>query len=539
MFKNKLKINSTVFVLLLAVFYAAVLNMTSVRHIIEALGEGQNSLLFLVSIPFVLITFIFILLLPFSVKYFEKPFYILLIVTSAIVNYTMFHYGIIFDPDMIENFAATNYAEGSAFFNLSAVLWIGLTGLIPAILIFFIKITHYPLFKDIGQKLVALIIAVAFIGVMSVFVYKDYAAFIRNNSNLRKQTVPYYYVVSTAKYVKRTYFTALQVYREKGLDAEVMRKNRPDVLVVLVGETARGQSYQLGGYERATNVYTKDIPNLTYYQNVTSCGTATAVSLPCMFSMQTKKDYDGTDFKFEDNITDIVNRAGVQSIWIDNNTGSKLVSHNIKTFKTDKGDKTYCNGVDCTDGILVKMLKDRLENLESEDTVIYLHLIGSHGPAYFERYPENHKVFKPDCQRSDIQNCSDEEIRNTYDNTILFTDYVMSELIKTMQAYEDKFDLALFYMSDHGESLGENGIYLHGMPYAIAPEEQTHVPFITWFSDEEILEKGLGMGCLAKRARRDNFSHDYLSHTILGLMDIHTSDYDKTLDVLEPCEANL
>lgn len=535
---KKLSINSTLLVLIQAVFYVSVLNMTLLRYVLEALKGQPESWVFLISIPFVLVTFLFILLLPFSFKYFEKPFYILLIVTSSIVNYTMFHYGTIFDPDMIENFAATNYAEGSAYFNLSAVIWIGLTGIVPAILILFTNITHYPLFKDIGQKILALMIAVAFIGVMSIFVYKDYATFIRNNSILRKQTIPYYYVVSTVKYVKRTYFTAPQVYREIGADAETMRKNRPDLLVVLVGETARAQSYQLGGYERATNAYTKDIPNLTYFKNTTSCGTATAVSLPCMFSMQTRKDYKGTDFKFEDNVTDIVQRAGFQSLWIDNNTGSKLVSHNIETFKTDKNNKKYCNGTDCTDDILIDMLKDKLETIEAKDTVIYVHLIGSHGPAYYERYPENHKVFTPDCPRSDIQNCSDEEIRNTYDNTILFTDYVMSEIIKTMQAYEDKFDLAMLYMSDHGESLGENGIYLHGMPYAVAPAEQTHVPFISWFSKEEILEQGMDMACIKKKAEQQEFSHDNLSHAILGLMYIDTDAYQEELDPFEPCESN-
>lgn len=364
---KKISINSTILVLIQAVFYVVVLNMTLVRHVLQSLEGVEQSLTFLISIPFVLTAFLFLLLLPFSIKYFEKPFYILLILISAAVNYTMFHYGTIFDPDMIENFAATNYAEGSAYFNLSAFLWIGLTGILPATLIFFTNITHYPLFKDIGQKILALTVAVAFIGVMSVFVYKDYATFIRNNSDLRKQTVPYYYVVSTVKFVKRAYFMAPQVYREIGSDAQMMKKDNPDILVVLVGETARAQSYELGGYERATNKYTKNIPNLNYYKNTTSCGTATAVSLPCMFSMQTKKDYSGTDFKFEDNVTDIVKRAGIQSFWIDNNTGSKLVSHNIETTKTDKNNKAYCNGVDCTDNILIEMLKDKLDAIEPKD----------------------------------------------------------------------------------------------------------------------------------------------------------------------------
>lgn len=534
---KKIAINSTLLVLIQAVFYVGVLNMTLWRHIFKALEEGaEQSYLFLGSIPFVLTAAIFILLLPFSIKSFEKPFYILLVITSAIVNYTMYHYGTIFDPDMIENFAATNYAEGSAYFNMSAVLWIGATGVLPALLIFFTHITHYPLLKDAAQKIIALSVAVSVIGVLAVFVYKDYAAFIRNNSTLRKETVPYYYVVSTVKYIKRAHFTAPKTYEVIGADAEMMEKDKPDILVVLVGETARAQSYQLGGYERATNAYTKDIPNLTYFKNVTSCGTATAISLPCMFSMRTRKDYSGPNFKYEDNVTDIVKRAGVQSLWIDNNTGSKFVSHTIETIATDKDNKEYCNGVDCADNILIGILDEKLKTIEGKDTVIYIHLIGSHGPAYFERYPDDHRVFKPDCPRSDIQNCSDEEIRNTYDNTILFTDYVMAELIKVMQSHEDKYDLAMFYMSDHGESLGENGIYLHGMPYAIAPAEQNHVPLMTWFSNQEIVEKGLDMKCLAKKAKSEEFSHDNLSHMILGLMDIHTEDYNKALDILEPCE---
>jgi lipid A ethanolaminephosphotransferase len=172
-----------------------------------------------------------------------------------------------------------------------------------------------------------------------------------------------------------------------------------------------------------------------------------------------------------------------------------------------------------------------------QDSIIFYHISGSHGPTYFERYPKEHKKFTPDCARADIENCTKEEVVNTYDNTILYTDFFISQAIQKLETLTEKYNVALMYISDHGESLGENGVYLHGMPYSLAPKEQTHVPMIVWMSDGFAEQKGISQTCLRKAGKEQSFSHDNLFDSLLGLMDVQTTEYRKNQDIFAPCRS--
>lgn len=194
-------------------------------------------------------------------------------------------------------------------------------------------------------------------------------------------------------------------------------------------------------------------------------------------------------------------------------------------------DEKFCKNGSCFDEILLEGLDDKLKNLKS-DTLLVMHTMGSHGPTYFERYPDEFKKFLPSCNTADLQNCSQEEIINTYDNTILYTDYVLAQLIGILKKYPD-YQTVMLYISDHGESLGENNIYLHGLPYAIAPDYQTKVPMFMWMSDTFAKYNGVDVGALKEKASKENFSHDNLFHTLLNLTDINTTVYDAGLDVLK------
>lgn len=533
-----LKINSTLLAFLLAIYFTFFLNLTIFSHIQEIFAElGDYNFLFALSIPVTFIAFLNILFLPFTVKYIEKPFFIVLLISAAMVDFAMFNYGIIFDQSMIENFAETNLAEAHSYSNMFVFLWVGLTGILPAALLLFTKVKHSGVIKDILFKGASLLVSIAVILIIAMFFYKDYSSVIRNNKMLRKEINPTYYVSSTYKYIKNTYFNEPIEYKHIGMDAVKLPKDKNDLLVVLVGETARSMNYSLNGYGRDTNKYSKDIKNLTSFQNVTSCGTATAVSLPCMFSMMDKKNYSGHAFDNQDNVTDILQRAKISTHWIDNNTGSKGIADRIKYTYTERKKSDFCDGLVCTDDLLTHNLQEQIDLSDLNDNVIFLHIMGSHGPTYYKRYPENHKIFTPECAQSDIQNCSDEEIINTYDNTILFTDYVMANVIKILENNANKYNTSIVYISDHGESLGEKGLYLHGMPYAIAPKEQTHVPLITWFSDDTIKAKKINQSCLNKLAKTEDYSHDNLSHTLLGLMDVQTSAYKPDMDILKSCRG--
>jgi len=303
----------------------------------------------------------------------------------------------------------------------------------------------------------------------------------------------------------------------------------------------RSMNYQLNGYPRDTNPFTMPFAeqsDLVSFKSVSSCGTATAISVPCMFSRMSQADFDGRSVKYQDGLIDIYRHAGFNIIWLENDGGCKGVCDRVETHTfTASTDSPYCVHEFCYDQILVDEFDTAVERVKGGNAVIGLHLNGSHGPTYFERYPQAFRHFLPDCQRSDIQNCSNEEIVNTYDNTIRYTDYVLSEVIKKTQALSAVWDVTVVYVSDHGESLGENGIYLHGMPYALAPVEQTQVPMIFWVSDDLANSQSLDKACLKQRAHEGRYSHDNLFDTLLGLMSVTTSVYRSELDILAGCRG--
>ena len=191
----------------------------------------------------------------------------------------------------------------------------------------------------------------------------------------------------------------------------------------------------------------------------------------------------------------------------------------------------FCFGSYCHDDILTDGLEERIGKLE-RDTIIVLHMMGSHGPTYFKRYPESFRRFLPACDTADLQNCTREQIINTYDNTILYTDYVVSSVIDILKKYPE-LESSMIYISDHGESLGENNIYLHGLPYAIAPEEQKKVPMILWLSQK--LRDKTDYGCLQKKGQNGRYSHDNFYHSVLHLAGIKSLTYNSGLDWFENC----
>jgi lipid A ethanolaminephosphotransferase len=159
---------------------------------------------------------------------------------------------------------------------------------------------------------------------------------------------------------------------------------------------------------------------------------------------------------------------------------------------------------------------------------IILHQKGSHGPSYYKRSPKNFKLFLPECTKDNVQDCDQQSIINAYDNTIVYTDYVLAKLIDLLKVQQ--YSTAMLYVSDHGESLGENNIYLHGLPYAFAPRQQTHVPMIFWASDRFLLEKSIEPAKLAQTSS-GRFSHDNLFHSVLGLFHVTTEIYRPELDL--------
>ncbi|ATL93099.1 phosphoethanolamine transferase [Aeromonas sp. CU5] len=526
--------------LLLVLFFALVLNWPIFLHFYTVLsGLTHVKAGFAISIPLVLVAALNAVFIPFTFRFLLKPFFTVLILSGSIVSYAMLKYGVIFDAGMMQNIVETNSGEAGAYLNGSVALWFLLTGLLPVLVLWSIKI-RYPArwYQGLALRAGALAISLLFIGGVAALYYQDYASVGRNNKPLAKEIVPANYVHGLYKYGRDVLFATPIPYQHLGTDARVVaRGGKPTLMFLVVGETARSQNYSLNGYGKATNSFTSKEQGVVSFKDVRSCGTATAVSVPCMFSNLTRRGYDDQLASSRDGLLDVLQHAGVSVLWKENDGGCKGVCRNVPTIEIlPKSYPALCQGESCYDEVLLEGLDQQIAGMKGNKLVAF-HLMGSHGPTYFRRYPASERAFVPDCPRSDIENCSNEELVNTYDNTIRYTDKVVRQLIDKLKSLESQYDVGLVYLSDHGESLGAMGLYLHGTPYKFAPDDQTRVPLLTWFSPQLQADRQLDMGCLAAEAGSKRFSHDNLFHSMLGIMDVQTRVYNGALDLFKPCRA--
>lgn len=340
--------------------------------------------------------------------------------------------------------------------------------------------------------------------------------FARENNEIRFQLLLFYPIYSCIKFYKSMNkkdmpFTIIA-------DDAVHKSTKKQLVVFVVGETQRSANYSLNRYTKnETNFYTKE-QNVISFSEFYSCETATAVSLPCMFSDLKRGDFDIAKANSRQNLVDVISSVGIDTFWLGNNSGGckavcdRLIKENVKEYKAINFDEV--------------IFKDAIDMIEkaTNTTFIVLHVQGSHGPIYFKEYPDEFRRFTPTCDTAELNKCSIEEIQNTYDNTILYQDFLQSELIKALKKRENEFETAMFFISDHGESLGENGVYLHGLPYAIAPKYQKHVPFIFYSNNDAVNKRLLAL-------KDAQFSHDYIFSSVLGYLGIKTAVYEKEFDI--------
>ncbi|WP_417810899.1 phosphoethanolamine transferase [Thalassospira alkalitolerans] len=526
----------------LALYFTLVLNWKVLGHFYSILGALESyDLGFAASAPFVLLLGSVVLFTPFSFKYLMKPFFALLLITGALANYAMIKYGIVFDRGMIENVVETNPGEAGSYLNLQSAMWFVVTGGIPVVLLALMPV-RYPetILRGVMGRMVMIMVPLVMLGGLAGLYFKDYASVGRNNKVLGKEVAPVNYVAGTVKYFKRRYVSSKMAFRTVGDDAHqtvaISANGKPTLMFLVIGETARAQSVQANGYARPTSVFTQKIPGLLAFQNVRSCGTATAVSVPCMFSTMGHDNYNGEVARHSESLMDVVAKAGVSVFWKENDEGCKGACDRTPSVELRAKDfPEFCGNGTCHDEVMLAGLDEQIAGM-SGDKLITLHLMGSHGPTYYKRYPDEHRFFTPDCPRSDIENCTQEELVNTYDNTIRYTDFVIAKLVEQLQSYQDQYNTVLLYVSDHGESLGESGMYLHGAPYMFAPDEQTHVPMFIWTSNGFANDRGLDNTCMRDQAQKGSFSHDNVFSTVLGVMRVDTTVYRKDQDMFASCE---
>jgi lipid A ethanolaminephosphotransferase len=468
-----------------------------------------------------------------------KPIVALLTIAAAFASHFMAAYGIYLDPGMLRNVLHTQPGEARELLGRTLVLHLAVHAGLPLLVLWRVRLVDRPWRRAFGWRLGLLAAAALAFVVALLLVFQPFASLMRNHKELRYLATPANLVWSSVRVAAADARGASRPREPIGLDARPgpswAQRTRPRVVVLVVGETARAANWGLNGYARATTPELARLP-VVNFTDVTSCGTSTEVSLPCMFAPVGRRDYDEARIRRQESLLHVLARAGVAVQWRDNQTGCKGVCDGLPNDTVSAlGAPGLCHGDHCLDEGLIADLDTRLTQAHGTQLWV-LHQLGNHGPAYARRYPPAFARFQPACASDDLGRCSRAEIVNAYDNALLYTDHLLAALVTKLQAHERDVDVAMLYVSDHGESLGEAGLYLHGMPYAIAPAPQTHVPMLMWLGDRYATDTGLTHDCLAARAARPA-SHDHLFHTLLGLLDVRTALYDAAWDLGAGCRA--
>ena len=494
----------------------------------EKIFELSQSLLFTIGTFFVIWLLLTICGILLFWKWSVKPLSILFLLINSGVFYFVKNYHAAIDEEMLRNVLETNMHETAELLNFTWLSYILLLGGIPSLIIWRIKFSEEKRFK---HRII--VFAAAFLAISAIIIpnSKDVAQFVRNNKPAKYLLIPVNYIGAISSTIKHN-MRANHKFVTIGLDSHFTKywnNDNPLILVFVVGETARSANFSLDGYNRDTNApLNPHSHNIINYTNMFSCGTSTAVSVPCMFSKDARTEFDNGSSYYTENVLDIFQKNGWQVVWLENNSDCKGVCTRVKTIKpcpTAAGT--------CLDSVLTQELVKQLDNLK-QNTLIVLHQAGSHGPTYYKRYPQEFSRFAPVCNTEKLNKCSAEEIVNTYDNTILYTSQNLADIISILQK-KPEYNSMLFYVSDHGESLGEYNVYLHSAPYRIAPQEQKHIPFFIWADDSSFQNLNLDKQCL-ESAKNKKISHDNLFHTLLSIGGISTSEYKQQLDLTAKCK---
>ncbi len=487
----------------------------------------------------------YLVLAPLAHRLSIKPLLTLLLIVTAAATYFMQAYGVYMDPSMIRNVLRTDAGETRELLSWALLVHLLLYAGLPLALLWHVRVRRRRWKGAILHRLLGISAAAALLAGGVLAEYQPLSSLMRNHKEVRYLVTPGNVLWSTGAVLAADLEGAAQPRQSIGLDAvpgprmsaRAQPGARPLLLVLVVGETARAASWGLSGYARQTTPNLAQLPVINE-TDVTACGTNTETSLPCMFAPVGRRDYDAARIRGSESLLHVLARAGAAVHWRDNQSGCKGVCEGLAQDRVASINPAgMCAAGNCLDEGLLAGLDARLASLpaKSGTHVWVLHMLGNHGPSYYRRYPRGFARFLPACEQDDLQLCTQDEIVNAYDNALLYTDHVLASLIGKLDAAR-AVDSAVLFVSDHGESLGENNLYLHGLPYAIAPEAQTKVPMLMWFSAS--LRSGtealIDAGCLRQRAGRP-ITHDYLFHTVLALVDVRTRLRDPAWDLIGPC----
>jgi lipid A ethanolaminephosphotransferase len=534
-------------VLIASVFWTLALN----RPLFTAVMRAQTpdlpaNAVFLAGLALMLVAVQALLLGLVATRHTIKPLVALVTLVGAVAMHYMQSYGVVIDPSMVRNALNTDPAETRELLSWSLALDLLLYAALPIALLSLTRIDVRPWPRRWRARAALLAGAAGLFALTLMWQFQPLASISRNHKEVRYLVTPLNTLWSLGSVLAADARGAAQPRQAIGLDARPgaswATRSKPRLVVVVVGETARADNWGLNGYARPTTpelAQLMQVAPVINFNDVTACGTSTEVSLPCMFAPVGRRQYDEARIRGSESLLHVAARAGVAVHWRDNQSGCKGVCnglpHDTVSAALAPG---LCQDGRCFDEGLLRGLDERLRALHDgrSTQLLVLHMLGNHGPSYYRRYPPAFERFTPVCRNDDLGRCTHEEIVNAYDNALLYTDHVLATLIGTLSAHADQVDTAMLFVSDHGESLGEKNLFLHGVPHMIAPREQTQVPMVMWWSAGFGHSAGLDAECLRERAHQPA-AHDHLFHSLLALLDVKTSLYEHKLDLAAGCRT--
>ncbi|MDB2414382.1 phosphoethanolamine--lipid A transferase [Rickettsiales bacterium] len=523
------KISSIKLIILIAVFWMAFANLSFFKALLNDYPATIENIGFLSALTVGFTGAIIIALCLLCNRYSLKLLIIICLIISSLIAYFMDSYNTMIDDAMIKNAFETDQKEMLGLASPTMFLYFLLLGLLPSIFVYLAKIQYQPLKQEIIARAKTIFAVLIIVGI-SFFIYSPNAtSFFREHKTTLYYSNPGNYAIGLVRYIR-------DILKEKdrklsliGKDAKKPESDtQRELIIMVVGETARADRFSLNGYDQKTNPLLEK-QNVVSFSNVESCGTLTAISVPCMFAIDQEDSFDSNKAKHKENALDILKRSGAKVLWRDNNSSSKHVADRVIYQDYQSADTNTICDTECRDEGMLVGLQEYINQQKNGDILIILHQMGNHGPAYYKRYPKEFERFTPACHTNELSDCTEDEINNAYDNAILYTDYFLSKVIELLKQNDNRFETAMLYVSDHGESLGENGLYLHGIPNFIAPQTQRHVPVIMWIGSafDEISFDEL-------KAKKDiPLTHDNIFHTLLGLMEIDSKVYKKDMDFIK------
>ena len=453
---------------------------------------------------------------------FIKLLSIIFVICNALVFYTMIAYHTQIDKVMFMNLLQTDSGEISELLNWKILVCLIGLGIFPAIII-----KHCTLIISSFHKIIkSIILSLLSLGLIGGIFHQTSNLFLHRYKYLQDYLPPLNYIQSIAQVTLEAVIPQppLQIISQDITPVKI--NNKPNLIVFIMGETTRAANFSLNGYTRPTNeALTPYLKEITYYPNTQACGTSTAIAVPCIFSVYDRQHFKEGSEAYTENILDIFNKADYKVRWFDNDGGCKDVCNRVWYEEP-------CQSKTCKDDVLLENLKEKLETVK-DNQLIVLHTRGSHGPSYHLRYDQQDDIYAPICQDNELWNCTPEELVNVYDNTIHYVSRFIAKMIDILKSLEDRYNPVLIYTSDHGESLKEDGLFLHSASYETAPKYQKEVPLLVWLPQNNGYH--LKNVCLKNKAQQSRHSHDNIFHSLLGLSEIKSQHYQKELDIFAGC----